>query len=40
MSDENSPSVNFYSSLPTLESIVEIRQFLKTNSKSCELGPL
>ncbi len=40
MSDENSPSVIFYYSLPTLESIVEIRQFLKTNSKSCELGPL
>jgi hypothetical protein len=40
MSEENSPSVLFYSCLPTPEPIVEIKRFLKTNSKSGEFGPL
>ncbi len=31
MSEENNPSVLFYSCLPTPEPIVQIRQFLKTN---------
>ncbi len=40
MSGENSPSVLFYACLPIPEPIIEMRQFLKTNLKSSEFGPL